>query len=139
MATQPDSDRSDHENGAPAQGVPPSATAPVTAEGPAGWDPDRQYVRLGKRRIPLPRSRMVRTAAGISFVLMGMVGFLPVVGFWMIPLGLLILSVDFAPVRRFRRRVTVWLQRRWNRANGTGRNGRGDNAAGARTNKSDSA
>ena len=50
-------------------------------------------------------------------VLGGLVGFLPVVGFWMVPVGLAILAVDFPPVRRFQRRMTVrfgnWLHRRW--------------------------
>ena len=35
----------------------------------------------------------------------------------MIPLGLVVLSVDFPPVRRFRRNATVkigyWLHKRW--------------------------
>jgi len=35
-----------------------------------------------------------------------------VLGFWMIPLGLLVLSHDFATVRRWRRRLTVWWARR---------------------------
>jgi hypothetical protein len=40
------------------------------------------------------------------------VGFLPVLGFWMIPLGLLVLSVDLPIVRRWRRQLTVWWHRR---------------------------
>jgi hypothetical protein len=35
----------------------------------------------------------------------------------MIPLGLIVLSVDFPPIRRLRRRATVrfgyWLEKRW--------------------------
>jgi hypothetical protein len=41
-----------------------------------------------------------------------MLGFLPILGFWMIPLGLLILSYEFAVVRRLRRRSVVWWERR---------------------------
>ena len=48
----------------------------------------------------------------IAFLLGGFVGFLPVLGFWMIPLGLIILSIDFKPIRRLRRRVDVWWGRR---------------------------
>ena len=52
----------------------------------------------------------------------GVVGFLPVVGFWMIPAGLIVLSVDSAPIRRFRRKSTVdfghWIKRRWPAAAG---------------------
>jgi hypothetical protein len=52
---------------------------------------------------------------GLGFILMGLVGFLPVVGFWMIPVGLVILSVDSPLARRFRRRAEIWVLRRYNR------------------------
>ena len=58
------------------------------------------------RDMPLPASRGLRIATGAALVLGGTVGFLPIVGFWMIPLGLLVLSVDLGPVRRGRRRAT---------------------------------
>jgi purine-cytosine permease-like protein len=70
---------------------------------------------------PLPRWRPLRILAGILLVVLGLFGFLPVLGFWMIPLGLIVLSVDFASVRRFRRRVAVAWGRRW----GTPPEGRG--------------
>jgi len=50
---------------------------------------------------------------GVLLIIGGILGFLPVLGFWMIPLGLIILSQDFASVRRFRRRWTVKLTRWW--------------------------
>jgi hypothetical protein len=40
-------------------------------------------------------------------------GFLPVLGFWMIPLGVIFLSVDSKFVRRFRRRIEVRVGRWW--------------------------
>jgi hypothetical protein len=49
---------------------------------------------------------------GIALVLGGLLGFLPILGFWMIPLGLLILSADLPIMRRWRRRVEVWWGRR---------------------------
>ena len=49
---------------------------------------------------------------GILLVACGLLGFLPVLGFWMIPLGLLVLSVDIPMVRRWRRQLTVWWHRR---------------------------
>lgn len=60
----------------------------------------------------MPRSRLVRIIVGLLLLVGGMLGFLPVLGFWMIPLGLIVLSVDFPLVRRFRRRLAV----RWGRA-----------------------
>jgi purine-cytosine permease-like protein len=59
------------------------------------------------KAIRLPRSRALRIAIGIVLVILGMFGFLPILGFWMIPLGLLVLSYEFATVRRWRRRLEV--------------------------------
>ena len=69
------------------------------------------------RRIRVPQQRILRVTLGLVAVAGGIFGFLPVLGFWMLPLGLLILSIDFPPVRRFRRIATVrlvgWLKRRF--------------------------
>jgi hypothetical protein len=69
-------------------------------------------VRLGKKKFHLPGSPLVRQAMGFGLVVGGVFGFLPVLGFWMIPLGVVILSVDNAPVRKVRRRAEVWWGRR---------------------------
>jgi hypothetical protein len=64
----------------------------------------------------LPHSQPLRIGIGILLVAGGLVGFLPILGFWMVPLGLLVLSVDIPAVRRFRRRLEVkwgrWRQKR---------------------------
>lgn len=39
--------------------------------------------------------RIARATLGILLILGGVLGFFPVLGFWMIPLGLLILAADF--------------------------------------------
>jgi hypothetical protein len=70
-------------------------------------------VKLGNHRLPLPRSRLLRIAIGIALVFFGFLGFLPVLGFWMVPLGLLVLSVDIPRVRRWRRRFAVWFSRKY--------------------------
>jgi 2-methylcitrate dehydratase len=69
-------------------------------------------IKIGRYSIPVPQSRPLRIALGIALVLCGILGFLPVLGFWMIPLGLLVLSVDFPIVRRWQRRLMVWWNRR---------------------------
>ena len=76
---------------------------------------DRQHasIRIFGRELPLPRSRPLRIALGVLLILLGFLGFLPVLGFWMIPLGLLVLSYEFAVVRRWRRRFVVWWERWW--------------------------
>ena len=68
-------------------------------------------IRFANRHFHLPQSRPTRIGIGILLVAGGLVGFLPVLGFWMVPLGLLVLSVDLPPVRRARRRLTVWWHR----------------------------
>lgn len=69
-------------------------------------------IRFGEREFHLPRSRLLRMSVGVLLVIGGILGFLPVLGFWMIPLGLLILSVDLPIVRRWRRRIDLWWERR---------------------------
>ena len=64
------------------------------------------------REFTMPRSRLARIVIGVLLVIGGCLGFLPVLGFWMIPLGLLILSYEFATVRRWRRRTEIWWAER---------------------------
>ncbi|HJT43350.1 MAG TPA: hypothetical protein VJ750_07610 [Rhizomicrobium sp.] len=68
----------------------------------------KHFVRLGKYRLPLPGSWILRVFTGAVLILGGFLGFLPVLGFWMIPLGLIVLSIDLPIVRRWRRRLEVW-------------------------------
>jgi hypothetical protein len=70
-------------------------------------------VRFGDKSIELPRNRVVRVTLGAGLVVLGFFGFLPVLGFWMIPLGLLVLSADVPQVRRVNRRLTVRLRGWW--------------------------
>lgn len=74
-------------------------------------------IRFNGRTLPLPASRIARIALGVFFILGGLIGFMPILGFWMLPLGLLILSLDLPTVRRWRRQATVrvgaWVKRRY--------------------------
>lgn len=73
-------------------------------------------VKIGSSKFKVPGSPVIRVLAGISLIISGILGFLPILGFWMIPLGVIFLSVDFHPIRRFRRRFDVkygrWQRRR---------------------------
>ena len=71
-------------------------------------------VRFGSRTVDLPGNRIVRIAMGVGLVILGIFGIvLPLLGAWMIPLGLIILSVDIPIVRRLNRRISVAVSRWW--------------------------
>jgi len=65
---------------------------------------NRQFDRLQRRipdfaarmleRIRRPEARWIRIPLGLLFVLGGIFSFLPVLGIWMLPLGLLLLALD---------------------------------------------
>lgn len=61
--------------------------------------------RRGRRYLP----PVVRGLLGVCLIILGLLGFLPVLGFWMIPLGLALLATDIPPLGR-------WLRRRLQKA-----------------------
>ena len=65
-------------------------------------------IRFGRFRVKVPGTRLQRTILGVALCIGGVLGFLPIVGFWMLPLGILVLSLEYHPVRRLRRRFEVW-------------------------------
>ena len=71
------------------------------------------YHRLKNRLQPLKSlPALVRIVIGILLLLGGVLGALPILGFWMIPLGLLVLSWDFRWARRGYLTVVLWFRRR---------------------------
>ena len=110
MAEQPATIKAPDDGDAPAR---PSAEAGCDGQGsyalPSG-DSDaaaRPVYRVFGREFRKPGSRNARIALGVALCAGGVFGFLPVLGFWMIPLGLLILSHEFHLLRRVRRRWAV--------------------------------
>jgi 4-alpha-glucanotransferase len=65
-----------------------------------------RFIRWMRR----PELRWVRLIAGILFVIFGFVGFLPILGFWMVPLGLIILAQDSRWLQRPTLKVITWLE-----------------------------
>ena len=71
-------------------------------------------VRIGKYSFELPRNRAARMGLGGGLVVAGgLFGFLPVLGYWMVPVGLVILATDVPPIRRFNRRTAVAVVGWW--------------------------
>jgi hypothetical protein len=59
-----------------------------------------------------PIAKALRILLGVLLVLGGLLGFLPILGFWMIPLGAILLGRDIPAVERFNERVRRWWRRR---------------------------
>ncbi len=81
---------------------------------------NRQFDRIG-RQVPAaagflgwirqPRRHFVRIPLSVLLILGGIFSFLPVLGIWMLPLGLAVLAVDIPLLRRPVANVLVRLQR----------------------------
>lgn len=78
-----------------------------------------------------PVGKRVRIPAGLLFIVGGLLGFLPVLGFWMLPIGLALLADDIPALRNLRSRLLLaYSQRRGRldseaRSSGTQRSSRG--------------
>ncbi len=60
-------------------------------------------LRWGRNHVPPG----MRTVIGILFMIGGIFGFLPILGFWMLPLGVAFVLLDIPPARR---RVDRWME-----------------------------
>lgn len=56
----------------------------------------RGALRWGRRHLPPG----VRTVIGIPLIVGGIFGFLPILGFWMAPLGVALVALDVPPLAR---------------------------------------
>ncbi len=76
-----------------------------------------RHIKFAGFNVRVPAHPFLRIGLGVILVIGGFLGFLPILGFWMLPLGLVVLSIDFAAVRRFRRQASVklgrWLLKRY--------------------------
>jgi len=61
-------------------------------------------------RLRTPRYRWLRIPLGLALVIAGLFGFLPVLGFWMAPLGLSLLALDFPWAGKLLRRLQALLR-----------------------------
>ncbi|SEM37959.1 hypothetical protein SAMN04515666_110205 [Bosea lupini] len=83
----------------------------------------RQELRIAFRRIEAelpprlaramrwlrhPDSRLIRLPAGLALMIGGVFSFLPILGAWMLPLGLMLLAADIPPLQRPMARFAHW-------------------------------
>ncbi|QOZ76369.1 hypothetical protein XH83_13470 [Bradyrhizobium sp. CCBAU 53351] len=86
----------------------------------AGGDPrferlvDRLPPRMGDTVTYLlkPSSRWVRIPSGALLIVGGVLSFLPILGVWMLPLGLALLAEDVPALRSSRSKVLDWVERK---------------------------
>ena len=81
---------------------------------------ERQFERIGRqvpatagflRWVRQPHMHLVRIPLSILLILGGVFSFLPVLGVWMLPLGLLVLAVDVPSLKKPVGDAIVRLQR----------------------------
>jgi hypothetical protein len=93
---------------------------------PAGQNRSEHDARVGRLvdRLPArlrgpirwlrqPCSAWIRIPSGVLLTCGGILGFLPVAGFWMLPLGLLLLAEDVPVLRSARTPILDWIERRY--------------------------
>ena len=71
----------------------------------------RRIISGAGQQISLPQSRIWRILLGVALIMAGLLGFLPVLGFWMVPLGVAVLSLDVPIVRRLCLKIQNWWKR----------------------------
>ena len=60
-----------------------------------------------------PTSRWVRIPLAALLILGGIFSFLPVLGLWMLPLGLLLFAQDVPALQKPMARMLGWVERKW--------------------------
>ena len=60
-----------------------------------------------------PSSRLVRFPLAILLIIGGIFSFLPILGLWMLPLGLLLIAQDIPPLQKPVAQLLGWLERKW--------------------------
>jgi hypothetical protein len=60
-----------------------------------------------------PSSRYVRIPLAILLIVGGIFSFLPILGLWMLPLGLLLFAQDVPMLQKPLARVLGWVERKW--------------------------
>jgi hypothetical protein len=92
----------------------------------AAWDSriaalvERLPARAAKavRWLREPSRRLVRFGAGILFIVGGIFSILPILGIWMLPLGLALLAEDLPGLKPVLERSARWIERHWRRLRG---------------------
>jgi hypothetical protein len=79
------------------------------------WFEDKLPPRLARfvGWLRKPSSRLVRIPLAILLIAGGIFSFLPVLGLWMLPLGLLLFAQDVPILQTPMARMLGWIERKW--------------------------
>ena len=64
------------------------------------------------RRLREPSARWLRIPVGVLLIVGSIFSILPILGLWMLPLGVVLLAEDVPLLRRGTGRVLAWIERR---------------------------
>jgi hypothetical protein len=70
-------------------------------------------IRRQIRNLRHPDARWIRIPLGLLLIVGGVFSILPLLGIWMLPLGLLLIAYDVPFLRRPVGRFTIWSARKW--------------------------
>lgn len=62
-----------------------------------------------------PSSKLIRIPLGVLLIIGGIFSILPLLGIWMLPLGLLILAIDIPGLQKPVVRAAIWIEEKWQR------------------------
>jgi hypothetical protein len=65
------------------------------------------------RRVQHPSATYARWSVAAALIVGGCLGFLPILGFWMLPLGLILIAQDVPILRRPLARLLNFAERKW--------------------------
>jgi hypothetical protein len=71
-------------------------------------------VGFGRFKVKLPHSKLWRIALGVALLLGSLFWFLPLLGLWMLPLGIMVLAVDIPAAQR----LSKWSVKKWQETQG---------------------
>jgi hypothetical protein len=79
------------------------------------WFEEKLPPRMARfvRWVRRPSSRLVRIPLAILLVFGGIFSFLPVLGVWMLPLGLILIAQDLPFLQGPMARMLGWIERKW--------------------------
>jgi len=60
-----------------------------------------------------PSSRLIRFPLAVLLIIGGIFSFLPILGLWMLPLGLILIAQDITPLQKPVAQLLGWVERKW--------------------------